>query len=173
MRHAKSSWERADLSDFERPLNERGRHAAPLIGQFIVENQLQPDIVLSSPAKRAEQTARIVRQTAQIQSQIIFNAYIYEAVPGRLLDVLSEQEDTNTSILLVGHNPGIEGLIKILTGESPQVPTASLAVVDLEIGRWRDIATAGGSCECSFVQRNSAAISFRKFKFDRLRFHLD
>ena len=145
MRHAKSSWDSADLSDFDRPLNERGRNAAPLIGVFIVENHLQPDVIVSSPAKRAEQTARIVRQTAHIEPEIIFNEHIYEAVPGRLLDVLGEQDDADKSILLVGHNPGMEGLIKILTGESTPMPTAALAVVDLEINRWRDIKTASGS----------------------------
>jgi phosphohistidine phosphatase len=64
LRHAKSSWENADLSDFERPLNKRGLEAAPLMGKVIKENGFQPEVILSSPARRAKQTAEIINEKA-------------------------------------------------------------------------------------------------------------
>jgi phosphohistidine phosphatase len=66
LRHAKSSWNEPDLSDFERPLNRRGLEAAPLIGETMKKNQFQPDLIVSSPAKRAAQTANLVKEAAEI-----------------------------------------------------------------------------------------------------------
>ena len=145
MRHAKSSWDNAGLSDFERPLNKRGLAAAPLMGDFSRTEHLQPALIISSPAARARQTALIVQNSAQIKSEIIFDDRIYEAGPGRLLDVIGEQENTADSILLIGHNPGLEGLIRILTGDLQPMPTAALAVIDLENVNWNDIKTSTGS----------------------------
>jgi phosphohistidine phosphatase len=144
MRHAKSSWDDAAMSDFERPLNERGRKAAPLMGEYIRKNQLQPDSIVSSPAERAKQTAQLVKESAQLESEIIFNEKIYEASVGRLLEVIGEQPETVESILLVGHNPGLEGLVKFLTGELQAMPTAALAIVDLQIDKWSEIAASKG-----------------------------
>lgn len=145
LRHAKSSWDNADLSDFERPLNQRGLEAAPLMGNFMDKNQLFPALILSSPARRAAQTALIIKDKTRIKGEIIFNHRIYEASPARLLDVIGEQDETVETILLVGHNPGLEGLIKILTGDLQPMPTAGLAVIDLEINKWSDINTSTGS----------------------------
>ena len=144
MRHAKSSWDDAAMSDFERPLNERGLKTAPLMGEYIRENQPQSDSIVSSPAERAKQTAHIVKKSAQIESEIIFNEKIYEASVGRLLEVIGEQPETVKSILLVGHNPGLEGLVKLTTGETHAMPTAALAIVDLPIDKWSDITASTG-----------------------------
>lgn len=145
MRHAKSSWDDAALSDFERPLNERGLQAAPLMGEVIKKNQFQPELIISSPAKRAAQTANLVKDAAWINGEIEFDERIYEASPARLLEVIGEQNGKSESILLVGHNPGLEGLIKALTGELQPMPTAALAVVDLNISNWNEINFSSGS----------------------------
>jgi len=145
LRHAKSSWEDTDLSDFDRPLNERGRSAAPLVGGVMRTNQFQPDVILSSPAKRAKETAALVKETAEIAGEIRFDRRIYEASPAKLLEVVAEQNGNIESILLVGHNPGLEGLVRFLTGESQPMPTAALAVIDLDTDEWNGINSASGS----------------------------
>jgi phosphohistidine phosphatase len=145
LRHAKSSWNDASLTDFERPLNERGLKAAPLMGKTMLGNQFQPELILSSPARRAEQTAALVKKTASIAGDIRYDERIYEATPARLLEVISEQKENVESILLVGHNPGLEGLLRALTGESQAMPTAALAVIDLETDKWSEVNSASGS----------------------------
>ncbi len=144
MRHAKSSWDDAKMSDFERPLNERGLRTAPLMGEIINQKRLQPELILSSPAERAKQTAQFVRESAQIKSEIVFNEKIYEASVGRLLEVIGKQPESVESILLIGHNPGLEGLVKFTTGELHAMPTAALAIVDLQINKWSDITASKG-----------------------------
>jgi phosphohistidine phosphatase len=144
LRHAKSSWDNAALSDFERPLNERGLGAAPLVGGLMKKNRFEPELILSSPARRAEQTATLIKQSAGIGSAIRFDERIYEASPARLLEVVSEQEEKIGSIMLVGHNPGLEGLLKFLTGELQPMPTAALAIVDLETDKWSTINSSKG-----------------------------
>ncbi len=127
------------MADFDRPLNERGLEAAPLMGHMIYENQFQPDLIISSPAKRAKQTAVLVRASAQLESKIQYDEKIYEASPRRLLQIVSEQSDKLESLMLVGHNPGSEELLKTLTGELRPMATANLAVVDLQIENWSEI----------------------------------
>ncbi len=139
LRHAKSSWDNANLADFDRPLNKRGLETAPLVGDTIRKNKFQIDSIICSPAKRAEQTAVLVRETAQIKADIHFDDRIYEASPHRLLQIASELSDEITSAMLVGHNPGLEGLLKMLTHEVEAMPTAALAVIDLKIGSWKEI----------------------------------
>ncbi len=145
LRHAKSSWDDAALSDFERPLNERGLDAAPLMGGVMKKNRFEPELILSSPARRAEQTAALVKQSAGIGGAIRFDERIYEASPARLLEVISEQNEKIASVMLVGHNPGLEGLLKLLTGELQPMPTAALAIVDLETDKWNQINSSKGS----------------------------
>ena len=139
LRHAKSSWDDANLADFERPLNKRGLETAPLVGETVRKNKFQIDAIICSPAKRAEQTAALVKEAAQIEADIRFDDRIYEASPYRLLEICSELDDNSRSALLVGHNPGLEGLIKMLTQEVEAMPTAALAVVDLKIDSWKEI----------------------------------
>ncbi|MCY7344790.1 MAG: histidine phosphatase family protein [Pyrinomonadaceae bacterium] len=142
LRHAKSGWDNADLSDYERPLNKRGREAAPLVGGVMREKGFIPELILSSPAERAIQTAILIKQTARLDGKIKFNDGIYEASPARLLEIIGALDEKIASVLLVGHNPGLEGLIRALTGELHSMPTAALAVIDLETDGWNDIISS-------------------------------
>ena len=139
LRHAKSSWENANLADFDRPLNPRGLKDAPLAGETIRKNKFQVDSIIASPARRAEQTAILVKEAARIEAEVQYDERIYEASPHRLLQILSELDDEIQSLMLVGHNPGLEGLIKMLTQEVESMPTAALAVIDLKIDAWKQI----------------------------------
>ena len=145
MRHAKSSWENSDLDDFDRTLNERGLEAAPFMGKLIRENEFEINSIVSSPAERAKQTVQLVKETARINEKIQYDERIYEASPHRLLKLISELDDKFETVMLVGHNPGLEGLLKILTGEIKAMPTAALAVIDLKVNKWSEVNSSSGS----------------------------
>ncbi len=136
LRHAKSSWDFPDLSDFQRPLNDRGRKAAPFMGELMRSRNLVPDLILSSSALRAKQTAMLVREAARFENEIEFTEKIYEASSHKLLYLVNEIDDKYNSAMLVGHNPGFEGIVRILSGEYQRMPTAALAVIDLKIESW-------------------------------------
>ncbi|MBS1797594.1 MAG: histidine phosphatase family protein [Acidobacteria bacterium] len=147
LRHAKSSWDNPDWSDFERPLNARGLDAARFIGGLMFVRSLAPELIVSSPAKRAKQTAVLVKEVAEIARPIEFDERIYEASPLTLFNLIREFDDRFASILIVGHNPGFENLVRTLTGETVAMPTAALARVDLDIARWRDVEAGANRLE--------------------------
>jgi phosphohistidine phosphatase len=139
LRHAKSSWDNASLADFDRPLNERGKNTAPFMGEVMNRRGYAPSIVISSPANRAASTAKLVTQAAGLSSDIRYDDRVYEASPNSLRQVASEIDDAFGSAMLVGHNPGMEGFIRYLTGEIEAMPTAALAVIELDIDSWSEI----------------------------------
>jgi phosphohistidine phosphatase len=143
LRHAKSSWDDPGVEDFDRPLNERGRKAAPLMGEVIRKKKVEPDLILCSPAKRARQTARLVLEAAKLDVPVSFENAIYEASSEELIEVLSAQNSAR-SILLIGHNPGLEDLVGELTGRLERFPTAALASIELGIGTWQGITRGAG-----------------------------
>ena len=147
MRHAKSSWKESDLADFDRPLNERGRRAAPFMGKVIAERGMSIDRIASSTAKRARRTAKLFKEAAAITSELVLDDRIYEASPSTLLYVVSETDDQVDSLMLVGHNPGMEGTIRVLTGEAEPMPTAAIAIINLEIDSWKEISAGTGKLQ--------------------------
>jgi phosphohistidine phosphatase len=136
LRHAESRWADTDVSDFDRPLNERGLQTAPLIGELMAAKRLFPGVIISSPARRARDTAVLLKQAGNLNASLTFDDQIYEASAQNLLNLLTRIDDGIDSALLVGHNPGIEGLIRLLTGRIEPMPTAALAVIDLIIESW-------------------------------------
>ena len=154
LRHAKSSWENPELSDFDRQLNEQGLKTAPIMGETIYRNGFQPAAIISSPAKRAKQTAVLIKEMAQLESGIEYDERIYEASPLKLLEVISGIDEKHESAMLVGHNPGLEGLIKIITGEAPSLSTASLAVIDLNAESWNKVAAETGKLRAVFSPKD-------------------
>ena len=154
MRHAKSSWKETDLADFDRPLNERGRRAAPFMGKLLAKRGVKIDLVTSSPAKRARKTAKLFMEAAGIKSELVLDDRIYEASTSTLLYVASETDDSVESLMLVGHNPGMEGTIRVLTGESHPMPTATVAVIQLEIDSWKKIAAGTGTLKALIRPRD-------------------
>ncbi len=139
LRHAKSSWDNSDLDDFDRPLNERGKKAAPFMGEYMTRNGFDPELILSSPALRARETARLAKEGGDLTAEIKYDERIYDASPKTLRQVASEIEDVFGSVMMVGHNPGTAGFIKLLTGRQETVPTAALTVIDLDISKWSEI----------------------------------
>lgn len=145
LRHAKSSWDDPSQRDFDRPLNERGRQAAPSMGRFLLRRQIRPALVLCSPAERAKQTAELFLAAAESPAECRFDERIYDATYQQLLQVITGVEDQHDPVLLVGHNPGMEELIGRLAGESRRMPTAALACLDLSIERWVEARELCGS----------------------------
>jgi phosphohistidine phosphatase len=135
LRHAKSSWDDASLPDFDRPLNERGQRAAPLVGEFMRERKFHPDLIVCSPAKRTRETIALVLEAAAVEPPIRYDERIYEASVGHLLEIISQLEDDKTEVMLVGHNPGFENLLERLTGKTERMPTAALARIALNAER--------------------------------------
>jgi phosphohistidine phosphatase len=145
LRHAKSSWNDASLSDFERPLNDRGRKAAPFMGELMAKRGWVPDVFFSSPAERAMQTAQLVKDSSGFSSPLVLDDRIYEASPQTLKLVVSGFSHEIASAIVVGHNPGIEGFIRLATGRDERIPTATLSIIDLDISDWGDIIDTPGT----------------------------
>jgi phosphohistidine phosphatase len=144
LRHAKSSWDDASLRDFDRPLNDRGERDAPFMGEILAERDFKPDLIVSSPAARAKRTAELVRQAAGWEAPLVFDKRIYEASPQELLAVVNEIRDEVSTSVLAGHNPGMEGIIRLLTGRTVEMPTASVAVIEFDVDRWSAIEPGSG-----------------------------
>src|SRR5258708_5894182 len=155
LRHAKSSWKDESLSDFERPLSERGKKASQAIGRYIRKQKMMPDLVLSSPAVRARETTGIITTTAKLTAEIRYDQRIYEADALRLVHIISQIESNFGSVLLVGHNPGIEELLGLLTGSSQHMPTAALAKIRLEgADDWSEISQAKAILELTIKPKD-------------------
>jgi phosphohistidine phosphatase len=139
LRHAKSSWKYANLSDHDRPLNKRGKKDAPRMGHLLAREELIPDLIISSSAARAQATAESVALACGYESEIQRTRHFYHAWPDAYIDQLHKVQDACQRVMVVGHNPGIEELVEELTGEWVRMPTAALAQVSLNIDHWSDL----------------------------------
>ena len=139
LRHAKSSRSDPTLQDHQRPLNDRGRRDAPRMGDFLREHGLIPDVVISSDAVRARQTAEAVADAARYAGETLLDERLYLATPADIVSLLRTAQENAGTVMIVGHNPGLEELIERLTGEQQDLPTAGLAQIVLPIDHWRDL----------------------------------
>lgn len=146
LRHAKSSWNDTSLSDFDRPLKDRGRKAAKRIGRHLAREELRLPLMVCSPAVRARETAEIVLKNAELRVEEHFDERIYEATLGDLLQVVKEIPDKKRVVILIGHNPGFEELLEFLTGESRRMPTCALAKITFDAS-WKEIKAGDGTLE--------------------------
>lgn len=139
LRHAKSSWRNLALADIDRPLNKRGKRDAPRVGAFLREQDLVPDLILSSPAVRARKTVKAVSKNSGYEGDIEIHADFYPGDPDTFIEALHSVQDPSDSVLIVAHNPGLEELLYVLTGESARMPTSALAQVSLPVEKWLDL----------------------------------
>lgn len=150
LRHAKSDWNDPVARDFDRPLNRRGQKAAALMGQFARARKMRFDAVVASPAARVMQTLELFCSGYGEPLEPRWDRRIYLASSPTLFDVIRDMPESADSALMAGHNPGLEELIldlvpgdetNALRGEvEVKFPTASLAVMDLAIDHWADVA---------------------------------
>jgi phosphohistidine phosphatase len=151
LRHGKSEWETGAENDFDRPLRDRGRRDAPFMGKYFAALELQPDLIASSRALRAAQTAELFAQAAGYAKPIHWEDNMYAASAGELMSVLRSLPGNASHVLLVGHNPGFEDLAAQLIGASTfgmvaglRLPTAAAAHIELGIERWVEVQTNSG-----------------------------
>jgi phosphohistidine phosphatase len=142
LRHAKSSWDDETLPDHERPLNGRGKRAAPLMGKLILKLKLVPEQILSSTAVRARTTAAIVARNSGFKGAIELHRELYDAGVEDIVHVVSEVYHDDSRVLVVGHNPGLEQLLFALTRTDEHLPTAGLAQIDLPLKTWRGLSAS-------------------------------
>ena len=139
LRHAKSSWEFTDLSDHDRPLNDRGKRDARRMGKVLLKARLVPQLIISSSAVRARSTAEKVAKTSGYKGEISIDSSLYRTGSSAYLNASRRQTNQYDTILIVGHNPDVEHLLEILTGNVMTVPTCGLTYVKLSIEKWLDL----------------------------------
>jgi phosphohistidine phosphatase len=141
MRHAKSSFEDNQASDFERGLNKRGEKDAPRMGKLLKEKDLVPDLILSSKAVRTSKTAEIVADKAGYKKEINYVEGFYLGEPDVYLEALRALDDKGLdTVMVVGHNPGLETLLQILTDHVESLPTGAIAYLELPIRSWKALS---------------------------------
>ena len=145
LRHAKSSRDDTSLRDFDRPLEDRGKRDAPRMGKLLKERGPLPDIIISSPAVRARETAEAFAAAAGIILGLQFDDKIYDATSAELLKVIRHVSNKSSCAMLVGHNPGFEDLVSRLTGSHKNMPTAALACIEFKIKSWDDVEDGQGN----------------------------
>jgi phosphohistidine phosphatase len=139
LRHAQSSWKDNNLPDHERPLNKRGRSDAPRVGELIRQENILPDMILCSTARRARDTIKAVIEKSGYAGEVNYIPDLYQADIADILTILGELEDTISSVLLVGHNPELEELVQTITEADVHIPTAALALINLPINSWEEM----------------------------------
>ena len=147
VRHAKSSWGDPKLADMDRPLNKRGKRDAPAAGERLKKRKVNPDLIISSPAKRARRTARaIAEQIGYPVKKIVMDDAVYHAASVELLAVIRGIDDACGEAMMFGHNPGFTDLAGLLTGARvDDLPTCAIFCVDSDSDSWQDVAEAKGT----------------------------
>jgi len=133
LRHAKSDHTDHRLSDHDRPLNARGRTAAPRIGRLLRDEGAIPELLLCSTAVRTMQTAALVAESAELHAKTEFIEELYLASPHVILETIADRGGDAGSIMVIGHNPGCEDVLSMLGVGMHEMPTAALAMITLEI----------------------------------------
>ncbi|NWH09597.1 MAG: histidine phosphatase family protein [Alphaproteobacteria bacterium] len=159
LRHAKSSWHDPSLPDIQRPLNARGRAAAPEIGRYISRRSYAPALILCSTAQRTVDTLDLVAPFLPRKTAIVYEAGLYLAEASELLTRVQWIDEEAQSAMIIGHNPGMHDFALMLCGlgdDRPppsaaarrlieKFPTAGLAVIDFEVPSWRKVKAGGGT----------------------------
>lgn len=147
LRHGKAEFSSSDGQDISRQLAERGHKEARMMGKLLRKTGMVPQRILLSPSVRTRETTDSVMKKLRSTPEIVIDDGIYNASVGELVQILRKQLDA-TSILLIGHNPGLEELVSRLINPSDppmiQLPTCGMARVDFEIDEWNDIADHPG-----------------------------
>lgn len=141
VRHAKSSWDEVVLPDRERPLSERGKRDAPLMGERLARDGVKPDLILSSPARRALSTARLIAMALDYQAgDILVDDRLYACDANTLLGVIAELGDDLKRVMIVGHNPELTELAHRFSREITRMPTCAVAQFTFDGTSWSTIA---------------------------------
>ncbi|MHC3468402.1 SixA phosphatase family protein [Streptomyces sp. 7R007] len=145
-RHAKADW--PQVTDHERPLADRGRTDAAVAGRKLADSGIHLDLALCSTATRTRETWKLAVHELPQRPKTVYEERIYEASPGELIALLNETPDDAQNVVLIGHNPGIEGLADVLAGAAEGdarqrmkqrgFPAAAFAVLSFD-GSWKSL----------------------------------
>ncbi|MGB0083797.1 MAG: histidine phosphatase family protein [Rhodomicrobiaceae bacterium] len=153
-RHAKSSWATPGLPDFDRPLAPRGEAAVERMAAFLTENDLTPDLILCSSARRTRETLDLALPAFKTRPQIEFDETLYHAVAPVMIGIIRHTPDEIRNLMILGHNPGLQALAIDLVGSGdPELrravtrkfPTAAIAVIGFDVPGWAGIKPRGGT----------------------------
>ena len=139
LRHAKSDWSNSQLSDHDRPLNGRGQYDAPRMGAWLKQQAMVPELIISSTAVRALTTAELFALSCDFDGDMRTTQDFYLAGPPTYIEVLNQLPDNYERVMVVGHNPGMEELVSLLTDKDQRLTTANVAVVELPIASWEEL----------------------------------
>ena len=144
IRHAKSSWRNTELDDIDRPLNKRGKRDAPRMGVLLFEHGILPNLIISSPAKRARRTTKkLVKKMGAVAIHIDQRLYFDDA--SGMLAVISELDDAVSTAMLVAHNPDCTRVVNELTNSDiVNIPTCGVAGIEFHLPSWKQISLGSG-----------------------------
>jgi phosphohistidine phosphatase len=154
LRHAKSDRGNSDLSDIDRPLAPRGRRDAPAMASYMTEQRYRPDLILCSPAARTRETLELLQPVLGSDIAVDYDRKLYLGSPDVLLRRLRDVDEAVASVMLIGHNPGLERLAgalaprgdrRALARMREKFPTCALAVMHLQIDRWEQADLGTGT----------------------------
>jgi phosphohistidine phosphatase len=148
IRHAKSSWDASNVDDFERPLNERGKRDAPRMGKRLKEKEIHPDLMLSSPAKRALSTAKKIAKVLKYpKADIKTERRLYHADEDTMLSIVTELKDKHNVVMIFSHNPGLTDFVNSLMNgqlDIDNVPTCGIVALQFDIVNWKEVSWGKG-----------------------------
>ncbi len=148
LRHAKSGWGSIDLDDHDRTLSERGNEDAPKLAAAISERRYVPDLIACSSARRTRQTLAHLQAVIGVDIPVTIQRELYLASDQTILRLIRKTKDDQDSLLVLGHNPGMEDLANRLCGpaseKTPRFPTAALAAFEFDVDHWREVETGTG-----------------------------
>ena len=144
VRHAKSDWNDPSLSDFDRPLNERGKRDAPVMAHRLLDRDVKIDCFISSPAKRARRTARVFAEAYKVdKDDIVFEEELYGAGEEKFFEVIARARNKWDRIAIFSHNPGLTDFANLLTEvRIDNIPTTGVFAVKADCDDWKDFRTA-------------------------------
>src|SRR5438045_5342969 len=158
IRHAKSSWDDPALPDRDRPLADRGRRDAPKMGKRLAKRDMKPDLILSSPARRALKTAEIIAKKLDYKlKDIVVDDRLYAGAVHDLLNVIHKLGDKLERVMLFGHNPELTEFAHRLSSEITHMPTCAVAEFMFSAKSWSNIGKAKPQKWRSIIQRNRRA----------------
>jgi phosphohistidine phosphatase len=139
MRHAKSDWGDATLSDHDRPLNQRGLRDAPRMARWLAEQQWIPDRILCSSSRRTRETVDQLLRRWSVPVPVCYSESLYHSLPAEIVDNIAAAGGDAACLQVVAHNPGITSLVCRFADQSIEMPTAAIAVFDVEVDDWSEL----------------------------------
>ena len=147
VRHAKSSWKDSELDDHDRPLGKRGERDAPYMAKILRDKKMDVDLMVSSTAVRAFDTAKEFAKKLDYKKEKIVRASdLYLAEADGMLDYVQRLDDDYKTVMMFGHNPGITWFANLLSnGSIENIPTCGIVAIDFKVKSWSDVSSGSGS----------------------------